>query len=129
KQGHYRNPPQIDADIARYEDLKQKLNHYVTVINSKWKNTDLTIHEILNSATRYREELKLDPDALFIENINGERLTLVRQKELLDQAQMLVHIFNQVQEQAEDGVIANHHWFGINNTELLAHQLAEVENR
>lgn len=126
RQGNYRSPQEINADIARYEDLKSKLNHYVTVINSHWKNTGLTIHQIFQSATRFREELKLDPDSLFIENATGESLTLVRRKELTDHAEMLVKVFYRVQEQAEQGVIANHHWFGVNNAELMAHQAGEV---
>lgn len=126
RQGNYRSPEEIDADIARYEDLKSKLNNYVRVINSRWKNTGLTIHQIFQSATRYREELQLDPDPLFIENATGDVLTLVRRKEMTDHAEMLVKAFYLVQEQAEDGVISNHHWFGVNNAELMAHHLNEV---
>ncbi len=53
-QNTYRSPTDLDADIARYEHLKQQLNDYVVLINQPWKNTGQTIHTIFNRATRYR---------------------------------------------------------------------------
>lgn len=126
RQGKYPNPSDIDADIARFEDLKTKLNHYVEEINRYWKNTGLSIHQIFNSATRFREALSLNQDQYFIENINGDSLTVVRRRELLDLGEMLKSIYRQIQEQASGGDIANHYWFGVNKTELLGHQQEEL---
>lgn len=126
KQGQYPNPKKIDADIARYEDLKQKLNDYVSLINSTWKKTGVTIHEILIRATRYRKKLGLNPDNYRIKNINGDLLTVIRGKELLDQGEMLKSIFNQVQAQSPEGDIAHHYWYGVNNTQLIQSQQNEL---
>jgi very-short-patch-repair endonuclease len=122
KQAEYHEPKSIKVDIARFEDLKKKLSEYVALINSQWANTGLTLHDIFNKATRYREQLTVDPEALKVEGIDGNNLTLVRQKELLDQADMLAHIYELVAGQAPDANIANHYWYGINNTELMGYQ-------
>lgn len=129
RQGKYPDPKEIDADIQRFEDLKEKLNRYVDAINSQWKGTGLTVHEILNAATRLREQLRFDPDYIHIKNATGELLSSVRRRELSDYAQMLVNIFQQVQEQAKEGVISNHHWYGVNNADLYGHQHAELHLR
>lgn len=129
KQGSYPEPASINADIERFESLKCKLKDYVELINSPWKNTGMTLHAILNKATRYREQLQLDPEPLAIDGVDGDSLNLVRQKELVDHAEMLVDIFNQVQEQAEGGVISNHYWYGVNNTELMGHQVEELHHK
>jgi len=126
KQDEYRTPASIETDIERFEDLKCKLLKYVKEINSKWKSTGLTVHEILNKATRFREQYKIDPDNLEIAGVDGMSLTQVKQKELLDQADMLADIYDQVSEQARDGVIANHYWYGVKNFDLISYQLKEL---
>ena len=128
KQGEYRSPASIDSDIERYESLNSKLSKYVQEINSKWENTGLTIHEILNKATRYREHYGINPDLLKIEGINGQDLTQVKQKELIDQADMLANIFDQVSEQAKDSAIENHYWYGVYSTKLMGYQLEELSS-
>jgi len=126
KQSEYREPPGIQADIARFEDLKHKLNKYVELINSKWGNTDLTIHDILNKSTRYREQLKLDPEKLQILDIDGDSFTPVKQRELFDLTDMLSHIFDLVSEQAIDGHISNHFWYGVKNAEIMGYQESDL---
>lgn len=127
KQNEYRDPEEINADIARYEDLKNRLNDYVRLINSDWKHTGKSIHTILQASTRLREKLQLNPVDLQISNVHGGNLTLVKRKDLLDRAEMLVNIFKQVQEQAEGSNIANHHWYGLNNAELLKQDLDDLD--
>ncbi|PRP61023.1 hypothetical protein C7B72_24215, partial [Bacillus halotolerans] len=55
-QGDYRYPSSIDIDIQMYEEKKEALTHYANLINSTWKSTGRTIHQIFSTATRYREE-------------------------------------------------------------------------
>lgn len=127
--GEYREPGAIAADIARFEDLRKKLSDYAELINSEWSNTSLTLHQIFNKATRYREQLSLDPATLRIEGIHGENLTQVRQKELYDQADMLGHIYQQVAAQAPRGNISNHYWYGVNNTDLMGYQAEDLSEK
>jgi len=126
KQGEYRSPKTIDADIERYEDLRSKLHKYVDEINSNWGSTGLTVHEILNKATRYREHYGINPDLLIISGIDGESLSVVKLKELTDQADMLANIYDQVSEQARDGVIENHYWYGVDNHNLKGYEIDEL---
>ncbi len=126
KQDSFANPQTIDDDIARVEDLRNKLKDYAELINSKWKFTGLTLHTILNRAARLREQLKLDPETVTIDAINGDDLSQVRQRELLDHADILVDVFNQLREQVEGGLISGHHWFGVNNTNLMGYEEEEL---
>jgi len=125
-QNKYRTPGKINDDIERHEDLKGKLLSYVETINSQWKLTGLTIHQILNKATRYREQYGLNPENLKITGIDGESFTTVKQKEMLDKADMLALIYDQVSEQANEGLIVNHFWYGVQNSQLKGYQIDEL---
>ncbi len=61
----YRDPADIDVDIARYEELKTILNTHAELINRPWKKTGKTLNEIFMAATRYRK-------AIDIKCISGE---------------------------------------------------------
>jgi len=127
KQDSYRIPKDINADIERFESLKTKLHQYSDLINSQWKHTSLTLHEIFNRATRYREQLGIDPSILKINGVSGDNLTLIKQKELFDQTDMLRHIYDQVSAQAEGGEISNHYWYGVENIDLMGFQAASLD--
>lgn len=126
KQPSYISPQGIEADIERYEDLKSKLNKYVLKINSSWARTGLTIHQILQKATRLREEYSLNPENLKIDGLSGENLTALRQNELADYAHMLGSIYSQVSEQAKEGQIKNHYWYGVEAVGLTSVQIEEL---
>ena len=126
KQDSYRRPKEIEADIEHFESLKLKLHDYSKLINSEWKQTSLTLHEIFNKATRYREQLHIDPDILKINGLSGDNLTSVKQKELLEQTDILQRIYKQVSAQSEGGEIAHHYWYGVENTELMGFQASAL---
>ncbi len=129
KQHVFRMPTDIKVDIARFEDLKKKLRDYVNLINSSWSNTGLSIHEILNKATRYREQLNINPDALKIMGVEGNTFTLLRQRQLFDQSDNLKSIYDQISQQASEGSIENHYWYGVTNTDLMGYQLDELQEQ
>ncbi|PHM60604.1 hypothetical protein Xsto_03833 [Xenorhabdus stockiae] len=114
-----KTPTKIGAEISRYEDLKGQLNSYAREINEVWKNTELTIHQILTGATRYRDELGIDPTQLHIENLSGQKLDRVTQLKLRDQIkefkEVVVEFRQQVGEQAE---LWEHPWYGVNNVDI-----------
>ncbi|WP_404360403.1 DUF4011 domain-containing anti-phage protein Hhe [Methylotuvimicrobium sp. KM1] len=127
-QDFYRSPADIDADIARYEKLKQQLNDYVILINRPWKNTGQTIHEIFTRATRYREILpELDTIALHPSHFTGEMLNSEVQKQCSDQIEIHHQAYREVSNQFQDGVdLQSHPWAGVNNTELQMFDSSQV---
>jgi very-short-patch-repair endonuclease len=125
-QNRFNSPQRIEETIERYDDLKNKLNSYALQINSKWANTNLSIHEIIQKATRLREQLNINPENLAIDGINGEDLTPIKQNEYSELAYMLSSIYSQVSEQAVEGNIHNHYWFGVQNTELNSSTIEDL---
>lgn len=120
--------PNITDEIARFESLKQKLTEYVEFINSPWKSTGLTAHQILNRATRLREETRIDPNRLAITELNGDWFDSAKRLELFDRAKILASVFRQISEQAPDGNVTRHYWYGINSHQMLDHEISECFN-
>lgn len=125
-QDTYTTPREIATGIARYESLKSSLSRYVEFINAPWKQTGLTLHQILNGAVRYREALKTPIEDLNIAALNGAELTPIRFRELIDNTQMLANVYQQVAAQAPQGDIARHYWYGVNKFELAAFEHREL---
>lgn len=128
-QSAYVNPKDIDSEISRYEDLKSQLNSYVGLINTNWGNTGLTIHEILNKATRLREELKLNPEQFFIENVDSKSLTSLKLNQFIDSVMILKSMYEQVSEQTQDGTIESHYWYGVNKLSATHSEIEEIRDR
>lgn len=118
-QRNYRNPEQINADIARYETLKEELRGYADLINSRWKETGLSVHEILMAASRYREELRVDPATLHPECFSGEVLTADVQRQGRDTMRLLADVFKSIVVQLGDSEnLQGHPWYGVGNRDL-----------
>ncbi|WP_417430964.1 DUF4011 domain-containing anti-phage protein Hhe [Kiloniella sp.] len=128
-QENYRSPSDIKVNIERYEALKSQLLKYVELINNHWRATNLSLHQILNKATRYREHLSINPDKLKIDGIDGQSLTPVKQQELCDSADMLRSIYDQVSQQTENGIISNHYWYGVTNCDLIGFQADDLNEK
>lgn len=119
KKGTCRTPADIDADIARYEDLKSKLRTYVECVNSEYKNTGKTIHEILMAATRYREKVNISPDLLHPQNLNGENFTTSKQREVQEHVEVFAEGYAASLLSVKGGNgLESHPWFGIHNTDI-----------
>ena len=89
KHGRYRRPVQIDADIARFEALREQLAEHAKRINTPWKNTGLTAHEIFMAAARYRAEIDINPVQLHPQAVDGERYDPVMQRRNRDEVAIL----------------------------------------
>lgn len=127
RQGRYRYPKDIDADIARYESLKNELRSYADLVNSDWKRTGLTVHQILAAATRYREALGVDPEAVHPEGYNGDMYTAAVQRESLDDARRLAEVYASVAAQVpEGGGLQSHPWHGVGNPGLELFETGKV---
>ncbi|MBN4054686.1 DUF4011 domain-containing protein [Nitrospira defluvii] len=119
KKARYRSPKDIEADIARFESLKTNLKQHVELINRLWKNTGKTCHEILMTATRYREALQIDPSLFHPEKCNGQVFGPGIQRQSRDQVLAFSHVYKSVAQELDEGDgIQAHPWFGVRKGDL-----------
>jgi very-short-patch-repair endonuclease/DNA polymerase III delta prime subunit len=119
KHRRYREPQHVDVEIARYEELKSTLTAHVQRINKPWKRTERTLHEIFMTATRYREALGINPEALHPEGITGDNFDPITQRRYEDMVRVFSQVYQAVTEQLDDGASMNQHpWYGVGNTDL-----------
>lgn len=132
-QKHLSSTQSIDAEIARYEELKDQLNQYAREINMSWANTNQTIHEIFSGAARYRQQLAIRPTDLHVAGLSGRELTDVVQLKLADQVKEFQKIYRAMIDQVGQGASLNDHpWSGVENTAIQlfdSEQIVSVLNR
>jgi len=129
KHGHYRMPRDIEVDITRYEELKTALKNYAERINRPWKSTGKTLHEIFMAATRYREAIGVNPDALHPEGYDGGNLDVVAQRRMEDQVAAFRKIYQAVTRQLNgDSELRQHPWYGVRNAELQMFDIDRVQS-
>lgn len=128
RQGKYRKPEHIEADINRYEDLKLKLKAHVERINRRWKDTGKTLHEIFMAATRYRETMRINPEVLHPKGYDGTSFDATTQRSTRDEVLAFREVYDGVARQIEEnGMLRHHPWHGIRNTELQMFDLDRVQ--
>jgi very-short-patch-repair endonuclease len=118
-QSDYRRPEQIDADIERCETLKEQLRGYAELINSNWKRTGLTIHEILMAARRHRDALGVDPATLHPDGYDGQMFDGDVQRQSLDTVRLFGDVYRQIAIQlGQKHDLRTHPWYGVGNQDL-----------
>jgi very-short-patch-repair endonuclease len=129
KHGHYRMPRDIGVDITRYEELKTALKDHVERINQSWKSTGRTLHEIFMAATRYREAIGINPDALHPEGYDGDNLDVVAQRRMEDQVGAFRKVYQAVAGQLDSDLeLQQHPWYGVRNADLEMFDLDRVQS-
>jgi superfamily I DNA and/or RNA helicase/very-short-patch-repair endonuclease len=119
-QDSYRYPRQIDLDIAMYEEKKQQLNDYCELINSEWKKTGRTIHQIFTAATRYRNEYAhISSKEVMPEKIEGASYDEITNQRVIDELKRYTDVFEQIRKQIGlESNIEEHPWFGVYNDSI-----------
>lgn len=119
KKGSYKTPTGLQTEISRYEQLKSQLTSYAQQINAEWRNTSLTLHEILCAAARYRNELNITPELLHPAALDGESFDSVTQRKLTEHVERFRGVFlNVAASHNGDCSVENHPWFGVINSDL-----------
>ncbi|OEG75486.1 AAA family ATPase [Shewanella colwelliana] len=120
KQGEYRYPSSIDIDIQMYEEKKQSLSDYAELINSPWKNTGRTIHQVFATATRYREEFaSVKIEEIKPSHINGGSFDEVSLIRTTDELKRYADVYNEVKTQlGSNAELSDHPWFGVYNKSI-----------
>ncbi len=122
KRNGYHDIQQLQENINRYEEYKATLQDYVGLINQTWKQTGLSIHEILNRAVRLKNELPLPPSAFTLNLSDGIELNASQIKNLEDKGKILHDIFKQVSQQSPNGQITGHYWHGVNQSSFFDYE-------
>lgn len=110
-----------EEKIAFYEEQKEKLNYYANLINSQWKETGKTIHEILCASVRYKDELSFEGNIsdLFIEEFSGDKLNTLVQNRYYEIIKYFSTNYIYIRSQVgENSSIFDHPWAGITNTSI-----------
>lgn len=119
KQKHLISTQNIDAEITRYEEYKERLNNYAKEINEPWANTNRTIHEIFSGAARYRQQLEINPTDVHIAGLSGGELTEVNRLRLVDQVSEFQKIYRAMIEQVgQVASLHDHPWSGVESTAI-----------
>jgi very-short-patch-repair endonuclease len=119
-QNEYRYPPSIDIDIQMYEEKKEALSGYANLINSTWKNTGRTIHQIFSTATRYREEFSnITVEDIKPDHINGQSFDEISSRRATDELKKYADVFEEVKKQlGSEAELSDHPWFGVYNKSI-----------
>lgn len=127
-QDQYRYPKQIDMDIAMYEEKKQELTDYAELVNSEWKQTRQTIHQIFAKATRYRDEFShVSLKDIAPDNIKGSSCDEMTCRRVVDDLKRYSDVFEQIRKQiGEDAEIEQHPWFGVYNASIQHFDSEEI---
>ena len=126
-QDKYRYPSSIDIDIKMYEEKKEILSSYANLINSKWKNTGRTIHQIFSTATRYREEFaSINLQDIKPDHINGQSFDEISSRRTTDELKKYADVYSEVKMQlGAESELSDHPWFGLYNKSI---QLFDCED-
>ena len=150
---YYRPTTNIEANIQRYEELKEKLKNHTERVNQPWKQTQKTPHEILAAATRYRKSvnpvppeelhpegyhgdspqrfvvaLYLNPEKLHPEGWHGDNYDLGVQLRHQGQVKAFRKVWEGVAAQLDEGIkLQSHPWYGVCNVNLLSIDMDKVK--
>lgn len=111
---------EYERQVERYERAREKLQNYAQMINSEWKHTGLTIHEILMAATRYSSECSnLKFQDVAPDDLTGSTFNRVILDEKIDQLTQFYDYLQRVSQQLDDSDNwCSHPWYGATNKAL-----------
>jgi very-short-patch-repair endonuclease len=129
-QGEYRYPSSIHIDIQMYEEKKEALSHYANLINSTWKNTGRTIHQIFSTATRYREGFSnVTIEEIKPDHINGQSFDEISSRRTIDELKKYADVFEEVTKQlGSEAELSDHPWFGVYNKSIQLFDCDDICN-
>lgn len=117
-----------ERQVERYERAREKLLSYVQMINSEWKLTGLTIHEILMAATRYSSECSnLKFQDVAPDELTGNTFNRVILDEKIEQLTQFYDYLQRVSQQLDDSDNwSSHPWYGATSKALAGVEPEEV---
>ena len=110
-------PPDLDDRIRRLEAMRAELGRTAAAMNTPWRDTGLTPHEILQRATERRE--RVPADAPQVQGIAPPELGRASLEDALHVAERLVSAFGELSSQAAGDDIRAHLWYGVGRAEFV----------
>lgn len=106
----------------KYESTREKLRSYAAMVNQLWKDTGITIHEILMAATLYKEKVSpLSFEEIRPFNVNGHSFNKNKLSDQLEKLKVFYDYFDITNKQLpESGRWESHPWFGVKNKEAVS---------
>ncbi|ABZ76310.1 conserved hypothetical protein [Shewanella halifaxensis HAW-EB4] len=128
RQDEYRYPHTIAIDIGMYEEKKSTLSKYANLINSEWKSTGRTIHQIFSTATRYREEFEsISLDDIKPSHVTGDKFDATSARRTIDSLRRYADVYQEVKLQlGVEAELSDHPWFAVYNTDIQVFECDEV---
>lgn len=120
-----------DLQVKRYERTRDELQTYVETLNQEWKDTGLTVHQILNAATRYAKSVEpLDYEDIRPEGLNDTNFSRIYLDEQLQKLKTFYDYLKSVSCQLENsGDWTSHPWYGVSNKQLVEAPESNVKNK
>ena len=113
----YEAPAELDLQLRRLEKLREELSRAASAMNTPWRDTGFTPHEILQYAAESRERSQIVPVAL--DGITPDALSQEKLEELTGIATRLMGAFDELSAQAEGGDVSAHLWFGVKRSNFI----------
>ncbi len=130
RQNDYKYPNAFNLDIKMYEEKKEALSRYADLINSDWKSTGRTIHQIFATATRYREAFPyIRLEEIKPEHINGNSFDELASRRMTDELKKYADVYEEVRKQlGSKADLKAHPWFGVYNKSIQLFDCDEVSD-
>ena len=116
----------ISNKIERFERLRNQLSTHSDEVNSTWKETSLSVYQILTAAVHYTCLTEKDPHQFRIEGLTGNNCSSTSKEDLKDNMDMLESVYQQAADQAPLGRIENHPWYGVTSSQLASDRVANA---
>jgi superfamily I DNA and/or RNA helicase len=128
RQEYHAYPSSMKIDIQMYEEKKEALTNYADLINSVWKNTGRTIHQIFTTATRFREEFPdLTHEDIKPDHISGQKFDEISSRRTTDELKKYADVYQQVIKQLGiNASLSEHPWFGVYNKGIQLFECEEI---
>jgi very-short-patch-repair endonuclease len=109
---------EFGSQIESLEHARIRLQKYVDLLHGPWKETGLSIYQVLSKAVRYRLESGSHP--AHPADLDGDAYTPRFAEELRSAVEVFQQAFlGLTQEVAERVELSEHPWYGVQNLQLL----------
>ena len=112
--------------VSRYEQLKNELNEYVELVNSSWKDTNLSVHQILTSAAAYKHLIN---DEILDLGIEFSSISKQSISNSIDELNAFIQISKDILKNYKEGKdIFDHAWYGFNDRDFQSYDSEKLQN-